>query len=73
MVYWVVFEATKDNVRGKYAIPIQLTGKVKITETLDIRQFEQVIKNNDYLDAVIIDWKEIGLQDTIHLKIAEQS
>lgn len=65
MVYWVVFEHWAASGNRKAAIAIQLSGKQKITQAQDILTFQAVIKQKGFPDAVVIDWKELGLQETM--------
>lgn len=71
MVYLVIFEHTVQGNRIKGNFPIQLSGKLKIDNAGDIEAFNMVLKANKYLDAVITDWKELGLQENVEPEKAQ--
>lgn len=69
MVYCVIFEHIKAGMVRVEREYIQLTDKIKITSHEDIERFQHIINEKKiYIDPVVFDWKELGLQETIEIK-----
>lgn len=65
VVVFVVFEYLHGATLRKGNIGIQLTNRTKVSNTKDIDDLTATIWEKGFKEAVITDWKELDLQDTI--------
>lgn len=62
MAYFVVFNHMKEGRIQVNNAALKNQFKTKINTYTDIKNFEETLKKMGYLDVVITDWKELGME-----------
>lgn len=65
VVVFVVFEHLFGIGLRKGNIIVQLTGRETVSTSKDILDLTQVLTEKGYIEPVILNWKEMGLQETV--------